>query len=75
MAVHYQASGMETQAEHIYRSILSEYPAYPDALHLLGKQNTSIDPVLMIAIPTYHRRTELLVFSSQKSPVLLSLPT
>ena len=38
VAVHYQASGMETQAEHIYRSILSEYPAYPDALHLLGNQ-------------------------------------
>jgi tetratricopeptide (TPR) repeat protein len=36
VAVHYQATGMEIQAEKIYRSILSEYPAYPDALHLLG---------------------------------------
>ncbi len=32
----YQLLGMEAQAELIYRSILSESPAYPDALHLLG---------------------------------------
>lgn len=36
MAVNYQASGMEAQAESIYRDILTEYPTYPNALHLLG---------------------------------------
>lgn len=36
VAMEYQLLGMEAQAELIYRSILSESPAYPDALHLLG---------------------------------------
>lgn len=36
LAVAYQTKGMEKQAEDIYRSILSENPEYPDALHLLG---------------------------------------
>lgn len=36
VAMEYQMMGMEAQAELIYRSILSESPAYPDALHLLG---------------------------------------
>ncbi len=36
VAMEYQLLGMETQAELIYRSILSESPTYPDALHLLG---------------------------------------
>ena len=35
----YQTRGMEAQAESIYRSILSEAPSYPDALHLLGVRN------------------------------------
>lgn len=36
VAMEYQLLGMEAQAELIYRLILSESPAYPDALHLLG---------------------------------------
>jgi Tfp pilus assembly protein PilF len=36
VAVNYQASGMEALAESIYRDILTEYPTYPNALHLLG---------------------------------------
>ncbi len=36
VAMEYQMLGMEAQAELIYRSILSESPTYPDALHLLG---------------------------------------
>lgn len=36
VAIDYQTSGMEQQAEHIYRSILTENPSHPDALHNLG---------------------------------------
>lgn len=36
VAIGYQTMGMEMQAEEIYRSILFESPAHPDALHLLG---------------------------------------
>lgn len=36
VAMQLQATGMEKAAEEIYRCILNESPAYPDALHLLG---------------------------------------
>lgn len=36
VAMQLQTSGMEAQAESIYRSILAENPEYADALHLLG---------------------------------------
>ena len=36
VAIRYQTIGMEREAESIYRSILNENPAHPDALHLLG---------------------------------------
>eukprot|EP00981_Chlorochromonas_danica_P005392 scaffold1091_cov164-Ochromonas_danica.AAC.15 len=36
VAVQYHNSGLEDQAENIYRSILNENPTHADALHLLG---------------------------------------
>jgi len=36
VAMQMQSNGMEQQAEKIYRSVLAEAPAHPDALHLLG---------------------------------------
>lgn len=36
VALQYQTSGQSELAEKIYRSVLSEVPLYPDALHLLG---------------------------------------
>ena len=36
VAMQLQTTGMEKEAEEIYRSILSEISGYPDALHLLG---------------------------------------